>query len=110
MIGWHVCVTLHRLCRSNIDVHRESYLREVHALKLIPPHPNVVEYYRAWQEEGIVTVPPLHTSMDLRMLIKIIGHLIIQTGLCECSLSDLLDSISGGDNQMFDTGNACASK
>ncbi|CEO97378.1 unnamed protein product (mitochondrion) [Plasmodiophora brassicae] len=62
---------------------RESYLREVHALKLIPPHPNVVEYYRAWQEEG---------------------HLIIQTGLCECSLSDLLDSISGGDNQMFDTG------
>ncbi|KMS93998.1 hypothetical protein BVRB_025820, partial [Beta vulgaris subsp. vulgaris] len=56
-------------------------MREVHALKRIPAHKNVIEYYRAWQEQG---------------------HLLIQMELCECSLSEVLYGLSGGDCKQFD--------
>ena len=35
---------------------RAEYLREVELANALPPHPNVVEYYRAWQESQVFCV------------------------------------------------------
>jgi len=35
---------------------RAEYLREVQLANSMPPHPNVVEYYRAWQDAAFFYV------------------------------------------------------
>eukprot|EP00474_Spongospora_subterranea_P009305 CRZ09763.1 hypothetical protein [Spongospora subterranea] len=62
---------------------RESYLREVHALRRIPLNEHVIEYHRAWQEQG---------------------HLFIQMELCKSSLSDFLFDMSDDGSSVLNTG------
>lgn len=52
--------------RSSAD--RRTKLREVERHELLPSHPNLVNFVKAWEEKG---------------------HLYIQTELCECSLEDV---------------------
>lgn len=57
---------------------RENYLKEIRAVSKQVCHPNIVEYCRAWQEEG---------------------HFFIQMEYCLCSLEDYLENHSEEINE-----------
>ena len=50
---------------------RERKLQEVAKHEQLPKHPNLVQFYKAWEENG---------------------YLYIQTELCECNLTEYLDN------------------
>ena len=56
---------------------RAEFLREVELANNMPPHPNVVEYYRAWQEAQIFCVQmELCTGGTLRRIMERDGALL----------------------------------
>ena len=46
------CICVTKPATACLALHRDAYLAEFRAFQKIGPHPNVVTYYKAWQQSG----------------------------------------------------------
>ena len=76
---------------------RAEFLREVELANQMPSHPNVVEYYRAWQEERIFCVQmELCTGGTLRDVMEREGASLRQPGVGERRVWEIILHVCRG--------------